>query len=639
MEPIFSKPELYCGGGFEKLVTQSSVFVDKSLFIEEMLNIRKEVSLITMPRRWGKSTNIEMLWKFLALQVDGNGNEIKDTSATSNYKLFAGGSIWIPDARQFVTIQPSKLAIKAPHLLRFQGFFPVIYIDFQDCKGGNVAEVRRLLADKMMETVARFDYLKHLKASQGGAAIGSKYDMLLDKCRAGEFQNVIRGLCELLVACHKKKVWILIDEYDAVVSRAYIDFDKDSAKEVVTMFTQIYESCFKGNFYLWRGFVTGIQYFVRSGMLLTLNNLQCFNILDSTFSKYYGINAEEIKVIFDHFSINDVERAEIKEWYNGYRENIGNSTHKHYIDKYNLWSVINYITRRGEGFVSYWERSSAGDFISNVLKRKVFREAIETLSSGRSILIKSLSQDLSISQFYTLKEITELNRNTVIDQEGVDLVFSYLFILGYLTPVANTLNTKVTPTEFRLPNKELITEFKIYIMKYYKQIFSIDQSKFEDLTSILAEAFNNCTIQQIVHIFKRKFAPAFDDLMKSITLYSYGGSKKSDFLANEDLTHSLLNYVVLQIADAKLSSEIKTVTTSGGGRADIFFEKEGTCVVIEVKYSGDSKKALIQAKSYENLLKHCAIRIFIGCNVSKEQEITLSGEVISDSDKFYFEYP
>ena len=86
---------IYCGGGFEKLVTESSIFVDKSLFIEEIINSKDEVTLITMPRRWGKSSNIEMLKKFLEIQVDENGTVIEDKKETLNYKLFAGGKIQI----------------------------------------------------------------------------------------------------------------------------------------------------------------------------------------------------------------------------------------------------------------------------------------------------------------------------------------------------------------------------------------------------------------------------------------------------------------------------------------------------------------------------------------------------------------
>ena len=111
------------------VVNNSSVFVDKTLLIEEIINSCIEVSLITMPRRWGKSMNMNVVKTFFEIEVDVNGNKVKDKFQTVRYKLFAGGSITIGQGplQQTKIIRPSKLALKTPELLNYQGECPVVY--------------------------------------------------------------------------------------------------------------------------------------------------------------------------------------------------------------------------------------------------------------------------------------------------------------------------------------------------------------------------------------------------------------------------------------------------------------------------------------------------------------------------------
>jgi len=630
---------IYCGGGFEKLVTESSIFVDKSLFIKEIINNKDEVTLITMPRRWGKSSNLDMLKKFLEIQIDENGKVIEDKKETLNYKLFAGGEIQIKQCfiDQTITIKPSKLIQEIPQALDYQGQHPVIFIDFKDCKGRNVQEVEKKLRDKIIKTIKQFGYLSKDTKPYENCTVSESYTALLNAVSNDDFSTGIKELTGLLHTHHGKKVWILIDEYDAAANQAYREFSSESAKEVAELFGGIFEASFKGNNYLEKGVLTGVQYIVQSGMLSGLNNLSKYNITNKKYSQYYGINPQEMDLLLEHFSVDESKKSKIKDWYNGYQENIGTDENKVFIDKYNIWSVINYLNRKDEGFRSYWEKSGNIDFMLSLFNKQEFKEKIELLVNGGSININSLKEDFTVNDFKSLTEITSTDGKSEINVLGFELIFSYLFITGYLTTVRDS------STQYCLPNKELKKEFGEKIQEYYKTIFNIDPQMFTNLTNILSEVFNTAnSTQQIKLIFKNQFAPSFDKLIKSVSLYTQTNveTKNSGLFANEDLMHSLLNNIVLQVVNSKFASERYTTKPDGTkGRADIVIEKSNTGVIIEMKYAGDSKEALKQSKDYEKLIEQCTTKIFIGCDISCEQEVLLSGEIVGDSEAIQFEYP
>ena len=159
---------------------------------------------------------------------------------------------------------------------------------------------------------------------------------------------------------------------------------------------------------------------------------------------------------------------------------------------------------------------------------------------------------------------------------------------------------------------------------------------------MLSKVFDTNSTKQIESIFKSQFAPTFDNLIKSVSLYTQTNveTKNSGLFANEDLMHSLLNNIVLQVVNSKFASERYTTKPDGTkGRADIVIEKSNTGVIIEMKYAGNSKEALEQSKSYEKLIDQCTTKIFIGCNISCEQEVLLSGEIVGNNETIQFEYP
>ena len=158
------RPNMRVGGDFATIVKENSIFVDKSLFIKEIIDDKNEAILLAMPRRWGKSLNLDMLRRFLSLEVDKNGKIIPNKQ-TENYKLFAGGKIEVNVASKKIEkiIKKSQLAEKHPSFFDLhQGQYPVIFINFNSCDGADFEKVKSQLKDIMTETIEQFDYLKFL---------------------------------------------------------------------------------------------------------------------------------------------------------------------------------------------------------------------------------------------------------------------------------------------------------------------------------------------------------------------------------------------------------------------------------------------------------------------------------------------
>lgn len=635
----FAKPVIHTGGDFGKIVRESSIFIDKSLFIKEIIEDKSEVILITMPRRWGKSLNLDMLRRFLSIEEENSqqkefNKKIFEQSIKTNFDKtksqlnISTTQIKIPDEN---IIGQTKVIDS----LALQGQHPLIFIDLKDCKASSFQEVQKKLRDKIFETVRNFSYLQNSEKAYKETTLGQEYITLLNKVKNNIFPKAIKELSELLHTYHGKKVWILIDEYDAAPNKAYLEFNEEEVKQVSELFRGIFESALKGNDYLEKGVLTGVQYIVKSGMLSGLNNLSKYNVTSIKYSKYYGIDQYEINALIEHFNISIEKFVKIKGWYNGYKSNIGTTEEPIFIDKYNIWSVVNYLNNQSEGFKSYWEKSgSVSEFLNKLFRNKSLKETIEDLVNGKSIFIGEPKEDFDIDDFKQLKAIKDGINNIDIKAAGLNLVYSYLFITGYLT--INELG------KLQFPNKEIQKEISNYLKDYYTTIFNIPTESLGDLTLLLDQVFFEKNNNKISEIFREVFAPKLAILIKDLQVYTNDDDLTiKGVFGNEDLMHSLLNNIAIQIVNAKFASERYTTKTDGSkGRADIVIAKNNKGIVIEMKYNAkDAKIALEQAKDYAELVKDNDIKIFMGCNITDQQEVFISGEIVSSNESIHFDYP
>eukprot|EP00924_Labyrinthula_sp_SR-Ha-C_P010488 augustus_masked-scaffold_70-processed-gene-0.91-mRNA-1 protein AED:1.00 eAED:1.00 QI:0/0/0/0/1/1/4/0/728 len=581
-----------------------------------------------MPRRWGKTVNLDMLKRFLEIQVDSKGEPISEKES-DNYKLLAGGQI-DGDIRGKREIFPLKIAktklFGVTESLTIQGTYPVIHADFRNCKAGDYNSVREKIKYALRQCFQEHNYLKSSKALDSEARILiQKYagSISSKSLSDDEIMYSLQFLSEMLFCHYDKKVWILIDEYDAVANIAYREFDKDNLDKTIKLFSGIYETALKSNSYLRKGVLTGIQYIAQSGMLSGINDLGKINFTTAKYAQHYGLDQTDVELFFEHFEVPKKLRDKAKLWYNGYKIKKycpqNKEVHlKEIVGKYNIWSIVSYL-REGEftEFKSYWEKSGSINFIDALFASTEVREQMEKLVNGESIYLER-KDDFSVSDFEILKNI--IGGNKEINSVGLNLLFSYLFIGGYLTIDGKKKDF------YELPNMEIKYEMRKKIINYYQDIYSIDSRKLETLIDILQSIIDTKEHNKnnIRALFKN-FYNQFKEMIKGVKLVD--DHNNEGVFTNEDVVHSLLNYIVLQTQHSTFGSEIYTSKLDSGkkkGRADIKLTNGDVGIIIEVKYvsvpttdDGHMKDAIKQAISYGNLL-NTRNKIFVAINVEKK---------------------
>ncbi|MCC8397964.1 MAG: AAA family ATPase, partial [Rickettsia endosymbiont of Labidopullus appendiculatus] len=282
---------------FETLLLNSDVFVDKSLMIQELLEDSGEVILITRPRRWGKSLNMNMLQKFFEIEVDQHGSPLP-TEDTVNRILFTGGEIDL-GIKGKRTLKPLKINGNE-YAMAQQGNYPVILLNLKDVKGSSYQEIESEIRNQVINLFANHLYLQHYTTQDISLLDDAQKEKLsryfTGKLDKEDLKNSLRFLSEVLYKHFNQKVYILIDEYDTPINSAYIEFG-DKFKEfddVLKIFRGMFGSSLKTNPCLEKGVITGILRVAKANLFSDLNNVSEYTLLDEEFSKFYGFTQTEV---------------------------------------------------------------------------------------------------------------------------------------------------------------------------------------------------------------------------------------------------------------------------------------------------------------------------------------------------------
>lgn len=637
---VFLSPKTAVGvSEFKKLVLNSTVFVDKSLLIKDFLEDEHETLLITYPRRWGKSLNLDMIRQFLSIEVDQDGTELP-LVARENRKLFTGGTVELGFGES-TTLEPLQVANHI-NIMKRQGQFPVIHIDLKNTKGNSYDEI---LSKFQIELHNAF--LSHRYLSKSTKLKRSGEDEVLERyinpkmCRELTPADLSQGLSLLSKLLHThfdKKAFVLMDEYDAAINHSYIKFSGTESERVISFFRDINETTFKGNTSLEKGLVTGVFRIAKANLFSGLNNLGEYGILDREFSQYYGFTQEEVEYLFEQYGVTGVLAKEIGDWYNGYA--VGGT------QIYNPWSMVKCLNKfqknkatesldvvKREILQSYWEESGNIDFIKDLFKVPAIKSKVDKLVKGEPLFF-NLKKQISSSDFKVLKEVMNLGSHYKIDESVSDVLFSYLFSAGYLT-VDETRG-------FRLPNNEIKVEFQRKLLEYYKQQYSVDIRLFTDVTDQLQKILDSkdqVKSKIAVQSFKDSLATLLAKFPE-FTKIKDGNIKdftdKRVVHANEDLIHSVMSYITLQLNSlTKFGTEIYL----GEGRADIMFvdELNQKAAIIELKYDAENAKVAVEQiknKEYAKKLLEKWNTALIGVSVSKDKVIDIEYEEVPKDDNF-----
>ena len=378
---MFWKPLPIGVDNFENLIKNNYYFVDKTLFIRELLDMKGEVNLFTRPRRFGKTLNMSMLRCFFE-----KGNE--DPAV-----LFFG----------------TKIMEAGGQYLSHLGRYPVISLSLKSMK-----QPSRELSLAMLKRAVGEEFSRHwpavLESGRLTEAALERYLRIRDlKGSDADYADALKYLSECLHTCLDEKVVILIDEYDVPLENAWFHgFYNDILFPVRSLF----ESALKTNENMAFAVVTGCLRISRESIFTGLNNLKIMSITDDSYSEYFGFTQQEVDQMLDFYGLSENTET-VRQWYDGYC--FGNT------EVYNPWSVINYVSscRKNRNALPkpYWSNTSSNDIVRTLVERSDLsvRQEIETLIGGGSIT-KPIHEDIT----YEDMDSTQ------------DHLWNFLFFTGYL---------------------------------------------------------------------------------------------------------------------------------------------------------------------------------------------------------------
>ena len=524
---------------FSQLIQNNLFYVDKTGFIKEWWENRDVVTLITRPRRFGKTLNMSMLEQFFSLEYADRGD------------LFQGLAIWEEESSDRKNPPERENPQKGENPLpgdykyrNLQGTYPVISLSFANVKEISFSNARKKICQIITNLYNKYDYLLEgdgLNADEKGRF--RKVSAEMEDYIASDSLN---ALSNYLSRYYGKKVIILLDEYDTPMQEAYVH---GYWREMVDFIRTFFNATFKTNPYLDRAIMTGITRVSKESIFSDLNNLAVVTTTSDMYADSFGFTEEEVAASLREYGLGD-KMAEVRYWYDGFV--FGERR-----DIYNPWSILNYLKTGNLG--TYWANTS-----SNSLVGKLIREGDPD--------VKITMEDLLQGRTFC----TEIDEQIVFDQLDyrMSAVWSMLLASGYLRADSVVFDAESGRQEYNLSltNREVRSMFEEMIRGWFR-----------DYTPAY-NGFVNALLKGNLREMNR--------YMNRVALNTFSffdsGNRPSEAKEPERFYHG---FVLGLLVDLKGQYTVTSNRESGFGRYDVLLEPCGKKDASAV--NGDEKDAII----------------------------------------------
>lgn len=396
---------------FGKIIRNNCFYVDKTAFIKEWWENQDDVTLITRPRRFGKTLAMSMLEHFFSVEHADKG------------VLFEGLDIW-----------------KEEKYRNLQGSYPVIFLSFADVKETSFGNAREKICRIIKSLYDRYSALQDKEPKQ--KKLPDIFDEISPTMGDSVASYSLKALSEFLADYYEKKVIILLDEYDTPMQEAYV---YGYWEEMAAFIRNLFNSTFKTNPYMERAVMTGITRISKESIFSDLNHLE---VITSTSCKYeisFGFTEMEVFAAMDEFGLT--EKEEVRAWYDGFT--FGNTR-----DIYNPWSIINYLDK--QRFVAYWANTS-----SNSLVGKLIQEGAAEIKIVMEDLLQGKSFHASFDEQIVFSQL----------DYNLHAIWSLLLACGYLKVESYTVDRNYGECDYTLSltNKEVRLMFRHMIDGWFAE--------------------------------------------------------------------------------------------------------------------------------------------------------------------------
>ena len=517
---------------FEDMVKSGYYYVDKTMFIKELLDLKGKVNLFTRPRRFGKTLNLSMLRYFFEDSGDIEKNH-------QNKELFRGMRILY--AGESYTSQMGK--------------YPVLNLTLKSAKQENFESSYYEL---QAEIASEFDRHRNIIEQEKERITSKEYEQYLSIADEKADEKLVRSSLKLFSKCMYKitgrNTVILIDEYDVPLENAHF---RGFYEKMAAFIRSLFESALKTNDYLQFAVITGCLRISKESIFTGLNHLNIISILDKKYSEHFGFIETEVIQMMSYYGVES-RFSMMKEWYDGYL--FGNT------EVYNPWSVIKFLYDLYSDVNafprSYWINTSSNDIIKELIIRadRETKGKIETLLGGGTLDIQ-VHEEVTYADMYGNGEC----------------LWNFLYFTGYLTKEREYFKGKYIFLKVRIPNIEVMTIYENTIMNWMKEI--VKKEDFRDLYLAMEEG----NAEQITDILN-------EQLFRTISFYDSAENFYHGFLTGI-LSQSEYYLVKSNRESGNGRSDIVVKSPSLRGRSFVLELKVSDSID---ELEGDAKKALQQ---------------------------------------------
>ena len=401
---------------FEKLITQQYFYVDKTDFIKEWWENGADVTLITRPRRFGKTLMMDMTRRFFSIQHPSQGD------------LFKKLAIW-----------------KEERYRNLQGTYPVIFLSMANIKETSYVNARRKLCQLIVDLYSNYNFL--LDSNTMTPQDRDFFCQVSADMGDVEATLALGHLSKYLSLYYGKKVILLLDEYDTPMQEAYV---AGYWKELTAFIRSLFNAAFKTNPYLERAILTGITRVGKESIFSDLNNPEAITATSEKYETSFGFTQQEVWMALEEYGLSH-EKQEVQDWYDGF-------TFGRRQDIYNPWSILNYLDKRR--LAPYWANTSSNNLIDKMIRQSSpqIKTNLESLLKGEHLYL-------------------EIDEQIVFDQldEDENSIWSLLLASGYLKIITYALNVESGQEsyELSLTNKEVYILFRKMIQKWFANSSSV----------------------------------------------------------------------------------------------------------------------------------------------------------------------